>query len=218
MSRHASRIAGASRLRRYIGTGGISGASYAAIHYETLVDTYAKRPLAGMIVSRHVPCRARAVRRVGGKCCFHRPGVLCHALFVIVPETCRAANRPFDLALYLGFDTHGLTGAIVGIACTIVVGFIFFGVLLFRSGGSDFFTDIALALMGNYRGGSAKIAVVASALFGTISGSAVANVASTGVVTIPMMIRAHARRTPCDQAVASTAARSYRRSWGRRPS
>ncbi|MBT7956978.1 MAG: TRAP transporter fused permease subunit [Rhodospirillaceae bacterium] len=94
---------------------------------------------------------------------------------------------PRDLVLYATLDLHGLVGPIVGIALTIVVTFIFFGTLLFRSGGSNFFTDISLALMGNYRGGSAKIAVSASALFGSISGSAVANVASTGVITIPMM-------------------------------
>jgi TRAP transporter 4TM/12TM fusion protein len=92
-----------------------------------------------------------------------------------------------DLILYATLDIHGLVGPIVGIALTIVVTFIFFGTLLFRSGGSNFFTDISLALMGNFRGGSAKIAVTASALFGSISGSAVANVASTGVITIPMM-------------------------------
>ena len=94
---------------------------------------------------------------------------------------------PRDLILYVTMDVHGLVGPILGIALTIVISFLFFGALLFRSGGSRFFTDISLALMGNFRGGSAKIAVTASALFGSISGSALANVASTGVITIPMM-------------------------------
>jgi TRAP-type uncharacterized transport system fused permease subunit len=75
------------------------------------------------------------------------------------------------------------------VASTIVIAFVFFGQLLFASGGSAFFTDIALALMGRYRGGSAKIAVTASCLFGMISGSAVSNVASVGVITIPLMRR-----------------------------
>jgi TRAP transporter 4TM/12TM fusion protein len=91
------------------------------------------------------------------------------------------------MILYVTIDVHGLVGPILGIALTIVISFLFFGALLFRSGGSRFFTDISLALMGNFRGGSAKIAVTASALFGSISGSALANVASTGVITIPMM-------------------------------
>ena len=75
------------------------------------------------------------------------------------------------------------------VAATIVIAFVFFGNLLFASGGSAFFTDIALTLMGRYRGGSAKIAVTASCLFGMISGSAVSNVASVGVLTIPLMRR-----------------------------
>ena len=189
---------------------GFLAASYAAIHYETLVDTYAERPLAGMVVGT-ILCLVvlEALRRVGGRVLFFIVlAFYAYALFGdLVPGDLQGRPiNPFDLTLYLAFDTHGLTGAIVGIACTIVVGFIFFGVLLFRSGGSDFFTDIALALMGNYRGGSAKIAVVASALFGTISGSAVANVASTGVVTIPMMIRAGYRPAHAGaiEAVAST--------------
>jgi TRAP transporter 4TM/12TM fusion protein len=67
--------------------------------------------------------------------------------------------------------------------------FTLFGITLFKSGGSAFFTDIAMALMGRYRGGPAKIAIVGSSLFGTISGSTVSNVLTTGVVTIPMMKR-----------------------------
>ncbi|HEX5506900.1 MAG TPA: TRAP transporter fused permease subunit, partial [Pseudolabrys sp.] len=62
--------------------------------------------------------------------------------------------------------------------------------VLSRCGGSDFFADLAAALMGRFRGGAAKIAVVGSAFFGMISGSAVANVASVGTITIPLMKRA----------------------------
>src|SRR4029453_9530979 len=58
------------------------------------------------------------------------------------------------------------------------------------TGGADFFADIAMAAMGRFRGGSAKIAVVGSALFGMISGSAVSNVLAVGIVTIPTMVRA----------------------------
>jgi TRAP-type uncharacterized transport system fused permease subunit len=82
-----------------------------------------------------------------------------------------------------------MLGLPVMVAATIVIAFVFFGNLLFASGGSAFFTDIALTMMGRYRGGSAKIAVTASCLFGMISGSAVSNVASVGVLTIPLMRR-----------------------------
>ena len=92
------------------------------------------------------------------------------------------------------------------VATTIVIAFVFFGNLLFASGGSAFFTDIALTLMGRYRGGSAKIAVTASCLFGMISGSAVSNVASVGVITIPLMRRGGypAHVAAAIEAVAST--------------
>jgi TRAP transporter 4TM/12TM fusion protein len=99
-----------------------------------------------------------------------------------------------------------MLGIPLAIATTIVVAFIFFGQLLFKSGGSEFFTDLSLAVMGRYRGGSAKIAVTASALFGSISGSAVANVVATGVVTIPLMRKGGypAHMAGAIEAVAST--------------
>jgi TRAP transporter 4TM/12TM fusion protein len=97
-------------------------------------------------------------------------------------------------------------GSVFGVACTIVVSFLFFGALLGRSGGAHFFTDLAIAALGNFRGGAAKIAVVASSLFGTISGNAVANVVATGVVTIPMMKQSgyKAHHAGAIEAVAST--------------
>jgi len=91
------------------------------------------------------------------------------------------------LTIYLAFDTNALLGAPLTVATSIVVLFIFLGQVLFNTGGGEFFTDIASATMGRRRGGSAKISVVASALFGSISGSAISNVTTTGVVTIPLM-------------------------------
>jgi TRAP transporter 4TM/12TM fusion protein len=92
------------------------------------------------------------------------------------------------------------------IVCNIVISFVFFGSLLRVTGGADFFSDLAQALMGKYRGGPAKVAVAASALFGSISGSAVANVAATGVVTIPMIRKSgySAERAAAIEAVSST--------------
>ena len=80
-----------------------------------------------------------------------------------------------------------LFGIPLGVVATIVFSFIFFGRLLFSVGGGKFLSDIALALMGKYRGGPAKVAIVASSLFGSLSGSASANVAMTGIITIPLM-------------------------------
>ncbi len=92
-----------------------------------------------------------------------------------------------DLLNYLYLDTNGVTGVPLTVASTIVLAFILLGNLLTYSGGAAFFMDIALSMMGRYRGGTAKMAVISSSLFGTISGSVVGNVVSTGVITIPMM-------------------------------
>jgi len=73
--------------------------------------------------------------------------------------------------------------------CDLVIGFILFGIILQETGGSLFFTKLAYAVFGGVRGGPAKVSVVASSLFGTISGSAVSNVLVDGYITIPTMIR-----------------------------
>ena len=91
------------------------------------------------------------------------------------------------MAVYLGIDTNALLGMPLQVAVIVIVPFILLGRILAAVGGSDFFTALAMAAMGRYRGGAGKIAVAASSLFGSISGSAVANVAGTGVVTIPLM-------------------------------
>ena len=84
-------------------------------------------------------------------------------------------------------------GGILGVAFKVTLEFIFlfiiFGAFLNRFGIAEFFIEFARAVAGTSRGGSAKVAVVASSLMGTVNGSATANVASTGVLTIPMMKR-----------------------------
>lgn len=111
-----------------------------------------------------------------------------------------------SLVYYLTWNPTAVLGTPMMVVVTMVVAFILFGQALFKSGGSEFFTDLAIALMGRFRGGQAKIAIIASALFGTISGSVVANVVSTGVITIPMMKRAGYRPhiAGAVEAVAST--------------
>lgn len=89
--------------------------------------------------------------------------------------------------IYLGTD--GLYGMIARVSFSYIALFIIYAEFLRTSGGGDFFVEIAYSLAGRIRGGPAKVAVVASCLFGSISGSAVANVAGTGVMTIPLMKR-----------------------------
>jgi TRAP transporter 4TM/12TM fusion protein len=189
---------------------GLVAAFYTAIKYERLFMDMPFLPVDALISSSIILLLVlEGLRRVAGKVLLIIVLVfIAYALFgEYVPG--ELEGRPVDwrdLVLYQTLDPHGLLGPIVGIALTIVVTFIFFGTLLFRSGGSNFFTDLSLALMGNFRGGSAKIAVTASALFGSISGSAVANVASTGVITIPMMKEGGYRpeHAGAIEAVAST--------------
>lgn len=82
-----------------------------------------------------------------------------------------------------------MLGMALQIASGTVFGFIFFGVVYLKLGASDFLMDIAFTLTGKVRGGPAKVAIVSSSLFGMISGSAVANVVATGMITIPLMKR-----------------------------
>jgi len=89
----------------------------------------------------------------------------------------------------MALTDEGIYGVSLMVSSTYVFMFILFGAFLAATKTSDFFNDFSLALAGRYRGGPAKVAVVASALMGSISGSAQANVATTGAITIPLMKR-----------------------------
>lgn len=94
------------------------------------------------------------------------------------------------LATYLYLDANGVFGLPLQVGSGIVLVFILFGESLHAVGGAAFLSDFALAAMGRFRGGQAKIAIMSSSLFGNISGSAVANVVVDGAFTIPMMKKA----------------------------
>ncbi|NCC28151.1 MAG: TRAP transporter permease [Gammaproteobacteria bacterium] len=103
------------------------------------------------------------------------------------------AHRGFRferLATSLFLTTNGVFGVMASVLATYVILFIFFGAFLQKSGAGKFFIDLPLALTGRSTGGPAKVAVVSSALFGSVSGSAIANTVSSGAFTIPMMKRA----------------------------
>ncbi len=93
------------------------------------------------------------------------------------------------LASHLSLAATGIFGIPLGVSATIVILFIIFGAFLTVSGAGSFFIDLATGLTGRSVGGPAKAAVVSSSLMGTVSGSAVANVATTGTFTIPLMKR-----------------------------
>lgn len=89
----------------------------------------------------------------------------------------------------LAFGTSGLVGLPSRVMGNILMGFLLFAAILIASGAGTFFLNLAMGLLGRFRGGPAKVSVVGSALFGTLSGSAISNVVSTGCFTIPTMKR-----------------------------
>jgi TRAP transporter 4TM/12TM fusion protein len=116
-------------------------------------------------------------------------------------------NQSFGIMLdQLYLTTEGIFGIPLYVSATYVMLFILFGAFVERSGAGKLFMDFALALAGHTSGGPAKVAVITSSLFGTVSGSAVANVMTTGTFTIPLMQRAGYRPAFAGavEAVAST--------------
>lgn len=181
---------------------------YLAVFYPTIVDLIYLRSADSVTVSVIlIVLLIEALRRATGP-------VLSILVIVFIVYALLADHLPGSgiatdwrkLSLALAANYTGILGLPVKVATTIVIAFVLFGQILKNSGGMRFFTDIAMALMGRFRGGSAKIAVLGSFLFGSISGSAVANVVATGIVTIPLMKRAGypAHKAAAIEAVAST--------------
>ncbi len=188
----------------------ITVTGHVMIAYPRLVDDVALRTTETLVIGVvTVALVLEGLRRAAG-----------HVLFFIVSAfivyglvghlipgqlTARAVDTDW-LFIYLAFDPSGLFGTPMTVGATIVLLFILMGQYLISAGGGEFFTDLAMATMGRRRGGAAKIAIVASAMFGSISGSAVSNVASTGIITIPLMRRSG--YSPADagaiESVAST--------------
>lgn len=109
----------------------------------------------------------------------------------------------FDQALVELFNNNGVLGTIVQVSATFIIMFVVFATFLQTSKAGDYFNDLALAMVGRLRGGPAKVTVISGILFGTVSGSAVANVVASGAFTIPMMRRVGYDR-PTAAAVEAT--------------
>jgi TRAP transporter 4TM/12TM fusion protein len=112
---------------------------------------------------------------------------------------------PPSFVMYVYSDTNGVPGLVLQVIGMLVLAFILLGRLMEITGAIKFFTDIALASMGHRRGGPAKVAVVASSIFGSINGTVIGNIMSTGIVTIPLMKRSGFRphQAGAIEAVAS---------------
>ena len=186
------------------------GGGFLAWRYASLVDLVLLRPPEAVAIGIiMLPLTLEALRRaVGWTLVWVVAIFIAYALFGdVVPGRLAGRAQDWDkVASYLSLDVNGVLGIPLQIASTVVIAFVLFGTMLNRVGGAQFFTDAALTVMGGLRGGAMKIAVIASAIFGSISGSAVANVMSTGVVTIPMIKRSgySAHKAAAIEAVAST--------------
>ncbi len=115
---------------------------------------------------------------------------LSYILFLgsVLPGAFRAASLPLNDVIFRSlYNDEGMFGIITTISSANITLFMIFGAFLVVSGASAFVIELSKVIAGRFRGGAALVAVVSSALTGTISGSAVANTASTGVITIPLM-------------------------------
>ena len=99
------------------------------------------------------------------------------------------ANNWADTSTYHVFGTESLIGVPMEAFASLVAGFLIFGVALQFTGGGTFFLNVSFALLGKRRGGPAKVAIFSSGLMGSMSGSVITNVLTTGVMSIPAMIR-----------------------------
>ncbi len=107
------------------------------------------------------------------------------------PELVSHAGDTFpELCTSIFYKSDGVFGIMANVLATYVILFVIFGAFLEASGAQQFFVDFPLAAVGHRVGGPAKVSVIASGLFGSISGSAIANTVSTGSFTIPMMKKA----------------------------
>jgi TRAP transporter 4TM/12TM fusion protein len=168
--------------------------AYLAIRYASLSELTSKRPWDGLVAAGALLVLfLEGLRRTSGAALFYTTlAFILLAMFGgYLPGEFAARSIPLPrLAYYLVWDSSAILGIAIKIIATVVVVYVFFGQALLKAGGSTFFTDIAMALMGKYRGGPAKIAIVGSSLFGSISGNIVSNVMTVGTVTIPLMKRA----------------------------
>lgn len=174
------------------------------------------------------------IAQMGGRVTNFEVGIAAVALLVVFEAARRASGNLAVLALlFLGYNwfgeffpgllghngftlkrvlvtqfwgTQGLLGTGIGVSATYIFLFVVFGAFLKHSGFSKFINDFSLTLVGQTPGGPAKVAVVASALMGMINGSAIANVATTGTITIPLMKRTGYKKefAGAVEAVAST--------------
>jgi len=190
---------------------GVCLCGYVMVHYYAIIDQFgtAKGPLQVAMGFALAALILEAARRAV------RPALpLIALLFLLYAVFGHWISGEFGHPEYsletvssmLFLTTGGIWGQLLGVSANIIAIFVFLGAFIVYSGGGNGFMKIAVRLAGRFSGGPAKVATVSSALFGSISGSASANVASTGAFTIPMMKRLgySPQMAAAVEAVAST--------------
>ncbi len=189
---------------------GFFASMHLAVRYPVLAELVATAPIDGLISGTIIlALLIEGLRRTVGHVL---TGLVVFFIILamvghLIPGKLQGLEMEWNtLFFYLAWDPTGILGVPMKIVTTIVISFVFFGQVLTKSGGSAFFTEISMILVGRFRGGQAKIAVTASGFFGSISGSVVSNVVTTGVITIPLMRNAgyRAQQAGAIEAVAST--------------
>jgi TRAP transporter 4TM/12TM fusion protein len=170
---------------------GALAALYIVIDYDGLAARIGQPNLRDLVIGTFlVLILLDAARRVIGPALPIIAGVFTFYAFFgpYMPDF--LAFRGVSLSRYIGqisLTTEGIFGIPLDVSARIVFLFVLFGALLERAGAGRFFIDLAMSLLGRYKGGPAKAAVLASGLTGLVSGSSIANVVTTGTFTIPMM-------------------------------
>ena len=164
-------------------------ASFEAINYRAGAETALDKAIAvvGVLIGIEL-----ARRVVGNIFVVIGAIMLLYGVYgAYAPELISHAGDTFpDLCTSIFYKSDGVFGIMANVLATYIILFVIFGAFLQASGAQRFFIDFPLAAVGHRIGGPAKVSVIASGLFGSISGSAIANTVSTGAFTIPMMKRA----------------------------
>jgi len=167
-----------------VGTGAFV---YYAINATTIVSRFSILPYEVVIGIVGIACLAELCRRCVGLPILFVAGALLVYALIWGSTNPNVAARITEYVRVLFYSKEGILSTPVNVCSKYIVVFIIFGAFLERTGIADFFIQIANALVGRFSGGPAKVAVVASALEGMVSGSSVANTVGSGAVTIPLM-------------------------------
>ena len=163
--------------------------NFEAINYRTGAETQLDQWMAmvGVLIGIEL-----ARRVVGNVFVIIGVAMILYGMYgAYMPDLISHAGDTFPLlCTSIFYKSDGVFGIMANVLATYVILFVLFGAYLEKCGAQKFFIDFPLAAVGHKVGGPAKVAVIASGLFGSISGSAIANTVSTGTFTIPMMKRA----------------------------